>query len=90
MFKIAKKNLILVKIDALFKNNPTCYARLPFFFESFGLFIKDFYNNLNFKKNIKIFEKNMFKIAKKNLILVKINAFLKKNQTNLWSFTIFF
>ena len=90
MFKIVKKNLILVKIDALFKNNPTCLWSFTIFFWVFQTFIKDFYINLNFKKNIKIFEKNMFKIAKKIFILVKIDAFYKKNSTCLLSFTIFF
>ena len=32
----------------------------------------------------------MFKIAKKNLILVKVDALYKNNFTSLWSFTIFF
>ena len=66
------------------------FCRLPSFFEFFRLLLRIFYNNLNFKKNIKIFEKNMFKIGKKNLILVKIDALFKNNFTSLWSFTIFF
>ena len=81
MFKIAKKNLILMKIDALFKHNLTCLWSFTILFWVFRTFIKDYYNNSNFKKNIKIleknikiFEKNMFKISKKNLILVKIDA----------------
>ena len=82
MFKIAKKNLILIKIDALFKHNLTCLWSFTILFWVFRTFIKDYYNNSNFKKNIKIleknikileknikiFEKNMFKIVKKNLI----------------------
>ena len=90
MFKITKKNLILVKIDALFKHNLTCLWSFTILFWVFRTFIKDYYNNLNFKKNIKILDKNMFKIVKKNLILVKIDALFKNNPTSLWSFTIFF
>ena len=42
MFKIAKKNLILKKIDAFFKKNSTCHRRLRSFFEFFRLLLRIF------------------------------------------------
>ena len=65
------------------------FCRLPSFFEFFRLLLRIFYNKLNFNKNIKIFEKNMFKIAKKNLILVKIDALYKNNPMSVVVYHLF-
>ena len=50
MFKIAKKNLILVKIYPFLKNNVTSLGRLPSFLDFFGLLLRIFIKILILRK----------------------------------------